>query len=143
MNFFAKTFAELSVDELYEIIKSRQQIFLLEQNIVCQDLDYKDKESLHCFFWENGRVSAYLRAFKTGDNTVTVGRVLTIYHRKGVGTRLMQMGVEAIKKHYGCKKIVLHSQKQAQVFYEKIGFEAISDEYLEEGIPHITMEKQL
>ena len=90
MNYVAKKFSELTLDELYEILKSRAEIFLLEQNIICQDLDDVDKESLHCFIFDNNRVIAYLRAYKSGDNEVTIGRVLTLEHKKGLGTELMK-----------------------------------------------------
>ena len=143
MDFVAKTFDQLSTAELYEIIKSRQEIFLLEQNIVCQDLDDKDKVSLHCFAMNDGRVCAYLRAFKTAQDEVTIGRVLTLEHRKGIGTQLMNFAIEEIKNHFECNKVTLHSQKQAQMFYEKLGFKTISDEYLEEGVLHITMQKSV
>ena len=85
MEFFAKRFYELSLDELYEIIKSRTEIFLLEQKIICQDLDDVDRRCLHCFFWDGNRVAACLRAFESGDNAVTVGRVLTLEHKSGLG----------------------------------------------------------
>ena len=141
MNLVVKTFFELTLDELYEILKSRAEIFLLEQNIVCQDLDDIDRDSLHCFFTNENRVVAYLRAFPTGEDSVTVGRVLTLEHRKGLGSQLMQKSLEEIKKRFGSKKILVHAQKQAMNFYEKMGFAVVSDEYLEEGIIHLTMEK--
>ena len=143
MFFLAKTFEKLTTVELYEIIKSRQQIFLLEQNIVYQDLDDVDKTSLHCFFMDDGRVTGYLRAFKVDENTVRIGRVLTLEHKKGVGTELMNKSCEKIKSYFGCNKVTLHSQKQAQGFYEKLGFKIVSDEYLEQGIIHVNMEKQI
>jgi len=136
-----KTFFELTLDELYEILKSRAEVFLLEQNIVCQDLDDIDRDSIHCFFTNENRVVAYLRAFPIGENSVTVGRVLTLEHRKGLGSQLMQKSLEEIKKRFGSKKILVHAQKQAMKFYEKMGFAVVSDEYLEEGIVHLTMEK--
>ena len=141
MNLVVKTFFELTLDELYEILKSRAEIFLLEQNIVCQDLDDIDRDSIHCFFTNENRVVAYLRAFPIGENSVTVGRVLTLEHRKGLGSQLMQKSLEEIKKHFGCKKIIVHAQKQAMKFYENMGFVVVSDEYLEEGIIHLIMEK--
>ncbi|MEE1043136.1 MAG: GNAT family N-acetyltransferase [Clostridia bacterium] len=140
MEFFAKRFLELSVDELYEILKSRTEIFLLEQNIVCQDMDDKDRESLHCFFRDGNRVVGYLRAFCSDSESVTIGRVLTLDHKKGMGKELMTKSVEEIKRHFGCKKILVHAQKQAAGFYEKMGFSVISEEYMEEGISHLTME---
>lgn len=143
MNFEAKTFTELSVDELYEILKSRAEIFMLEQNIICQDIDDMDRESLHCFFADKNRVVAYLRAFKQYETSVKIGRVLTLEHRNGLGGKLMENSLNAIKKHFGIGKICVHAQKQAVGFYEKMGFKIVSDEYTEEGIVHLTMEKYI
>lgn len=139
MNFYAKTFDELSTKEIYEILKSRMEVFLLEQNIVCLDIDGVDYDSLHVFFEENGTVMAYLRAFRYEDS-VKIGRVLTREHGKGLGRKLMENGLEEVKKHFCCEKIILHSQKHAEGFYKKLGFETVSDEYLEEGVVHVTME---
>ena len=143
MNFNAKTFSELSLTELYEIIKSRTEIFLLEQDIKCQDLDDIDYDSIHCFFFDGKRVTAYLRAFSSGEDTVTVGRVLTLEHRKGLGTELMKRSIEEIKTRFECRKISIHAQKQAVEFYKKIGFYIVSDEFLEEGVVHVTMEREI
>ena len=143
MNFISKKFKELTTVELYEILKSRAEIFLLEQRIICQDLDNKDYDSLHCYFSDGERVIAYLRAFCSGDGVVTIGRVLTLEHKKGLGSELMQKSIGAVKKEFDCKKIAVHAQKQAVGFYEKIGFHSVSGELLEEGIPHITMEMKI
>lgn len=143
MNFKVKTFKELTVDELYEIIKSRTEIFLLEQKIICQDLDDMDKESLHCFFYDGERVTAYLRAFKSGDDSAVIGRVLTLEHKKGMGSQLMQKSIDEIKNYFKINKICVHAQKQAEKFYEKMGFKTVSGEYLEEGVVHVTMEKDV
>ena len=140
MDFIVKSFSELSLVELYEIIKSRSEIFLLEQNIVCQDLDDVDYDSVHCFFFDGKRVTAYLRAFTSDKDTVTIGRVLTLEHRKGLGSELMKISMEEIQKRFQCKKISLHAQKQAVEFYRKLGFHITSDEFLEEGVIHVTME---
>ena len=140
MDFIVKSFSELSLVELYEIIKSRSEIFLLEQNIVCQDLDDVDYDSVHCFFFDGKRVTAYLRAFTSDKDTVTIGRVLTLEHRKGLGSELMKISMEEIQKRFECKKISLHAQKQAVEFYRKLGFHITSDEFLEEGVIHVTME---
>lgn len=140
MNFVSKRFSELTTVELYEILKSRTEIFLLEQRIICQDLDNKDYESLHCFFLDKDRVIAYLRAFCSEEGVVTIGRVLTLEHKKGLGSELMKKSIDAIKEQFNCQKIAVHAQKQAVGFYEKMGFLKVSDEFLEEGIPHLTME---
>lgn len=143
MNFVAKVFSELTTDELYEIIRSRAEIFLLEQNIICQDLDGKDRDAIHCFFLNGNRVVAYLRVIPTGEGAVTIGRVLTLEHGKGLGRELMGKSFEEIKKRFGDIKLCVHAQKQAVEFYKKIGFEIVSDEYLEEGVVHLTMEKTI
>lgn len=143
MDFIVKSFSELSLVELYEIIKSRSEIFLLEQNIVCQDLDDVDYDSVHCFFFDGKRVTAYLRAFALDKDTVTIGRVLTLEHRKGLGSELMKISMEEIQKRFQCKKISLHAQKQAVEFYRKLGFHITSDEFLEEGVIHVTMEIEI
>lgn len=139
MDFYAKTFPELTAWEIYEILKARMEVFLLEQHIVCLDIDGVDYDSLHVFMEHEGRVEAYFRAFRHGD-AVKIGRVLTREHGKGLGRKLIQMGLEAVKTHFGSEKIILHSQKHAEGFYKKLGFETVSDEYLEEGVVHVTME---
>lgn len=142
MKFISKTFQELSATEIYEILKSRMEIFLLEQKIVCMDLDNVDYDSLHCFFTDDKRVTGYLRAFVSDEENrvVTIGRVLTLEHKKGLGTELMQKSIDAIKNHFSCDKISVHAQKQAEGFYEKMGFSTVSDKFLEEGVAHVTME---
>jgi len=142
MNFNAKDFSQLTTEELYEILKSRAEVFLLEQGIVCQDLDDMDYESRHYFFSSGKRVIAYLRAFVSDkeNSVVKIGRVLTLEHRKGLGSELMKRSIADIQKSFNCRKICVHAQKQAVGFYEKMGFVSVSDEYLEEGIVHITME---
>jgi len=143
MNFSAKIFSELSLIELYEIIKSRSEIFLLEQNIICQDLDDIDYRSIHCFFFDGKRIRAYLRAFCSEEDVVTIGRVLTLEHGKGLGSELMQRSIQEIQKRFECKKISVHAQKQAVEFYKKTGFHVVSDEFLEEGVVHVTMEMDI
>ena len=117
MDFIAKTFSNLTVYELYEILKSRTEVFLLEQNVVCQDMDDLDKESLHCFLLEGERVVAYLRAFRQDEDTVRVSRVITLTHGKGLGKKLMDKSLGEIKKHFGAKRLFAHAQKQAEGFY--------------------------
>ncbi len=143
MNFTAKQFNELTVSELYEILKSRAEVFFLEQGIVCQDMDDVDYKSLHCFLQKDGRVVGYLRAFypKEPSETVTVGRVLTLRHGEGLGKALMEKSMAAIRDKMPCDRLYLHAQVQVVGFYENFGFRVISDEFLEENIPHVEMER--
>ena len=143
MTFFAKTFNELSNTELYEILKSRCEIFTVEQSILYQDMDDVDKVSLHCFFVEGERVVGYLRAFR-GDGTEThIGRVLTLDHGKGTGRMLIEKSLPIIKEHFGSDLLALNSQTHAIGFYEKFGFRTASEEFLDAGIPHVKMEMMI
>lgn len=145
MKLKVKIFDELTAAELYEILKSRAEVFMLEQNIMCQDMDDIDYKSLHCFFQDDNRVTAYLRAYYKNDNTDTVhiGRVLTLRHGIGLGKALMAESIKAIKNKTQCKKICMDAQKHAVGFYEKLGFQVTSDDFLEEGIVHVAMELEL
>lgn len=140
MQFFAKEFNELTKRELYEILKARSRIFIVENNMHCLDMDGEDYNAFHCFLLESENIVAYLRAYKTENNSVKIGRVLSITHGIGLGKVLMEKSILAIKKHFGCDKIELHSQLTAKGFYEKLGFKTTSDEYLEENVLHVSME---
>lgn len=141
MNFISKQFSELSNREVYEILKARMKVFLLEQNIVCLDTDDVDYDAIHCWLEENGEMIAYLRVFYSSADSVTVGRVLTLTHGVGYGKELMVKSLETIKEKMPCKEIRLHSQTHAANFYKKFGFYEIGEEFLEEGVPHIEMKK--
>ena len=134
----SKFFNELTAREVYEIVRARQEVFLMEQRIVCRDFDGVDYDALHCFIERDGRVCAYLRAYKS-DEGVKIGRVLTIPHGVGLGKRLMEAAMPKIKEAFGADEIILHSQIQAEGFYEKLGFRRVGEVFLEEGIEHITM----
>lgn len=145
MNLIAKKFEELDIAELYEILKARTEIFIMEQNIHYQDMDNVDYKSLHCFFMEENKVIAYLRTFYQEDNNdiVRIGRVLTLRHGNGIGRELMEKSIVAIKEKMKCKKISMDAQKHAVGFYEKFGFQVVSDDFLEEGVVHVVMELEL
>lgn len=142
MELISKSFNELNTEELYEILKSRAEIFVIEQNINYLDMDDVDYDSLHCFFMENHRIIAYLRAFyqNRDKKIVKIGRVLTLKHGNGIGNALMLQALQAIKEKFKCEKVMVDAQKHAVGFYEKFGFKIISDDFLEEGIVHIRME---
>ena len=135
----SKRFHELSTNELYEILKARAEIFVVEQNCVYQDLDGKDINSLHVFHEEDGKVTAYLRAFRKDDETAQMGRVLTLNHGTGLGGRLLKEGIKEIREKLRPKRIYIESQCHAIGFYEREGFRVCSEEFLEDGIPHVQM----
>jgi len=113
----------------------------VEQNCVYQDLDDIDYRSLHIFFESEGKVIAYLRAFikDSVNNTVQIGRVLTLSHGTGLGGKLLKEGISIIKKKMNPSSIYIEAQCYAIGFYEREGFVVTSDEFLEDGIPHVKM----
>ncbi len=139
MEVRSKFFSELSTTELYELLKARAEIFVVEQNCVYQDLDDKDYVSLHIFYEENGKVTAYLRAFQKDEETVQVGRVLTVKHGTGLGGKLLREGIQQIQSLMKPKRIYIEAQCYAAGYYEREGFKVCSDEFLEDGIPHVQM----
>lgn len=145
MKLISKKFDELNTRELYEILKARSEIFIMEQNINYQDMDDLDYNSLHCFFLEDNKVIAYLRAFYQNNNqeVVTIGRVLTLKHGKGIGKDLLRQSLEVIKEKMKCKKICGNAQKHALGFYEKFGFKRTSDDFIHEGVVHVAIELEL
>ena len=136
-----KYFNELTTTELYEILKSRAEIFVVEQNCIYQDLDDKDYHSLHIFYESEGKVVAYLRAFikDSVTNIVQIGRVLTLTHGTGLGGKLLKESISIIQKEMSPSSIYIEAQCYAIGFYEKEGFVVSSDEFLEDGIPHVEM----
>ena len=145
MNFVSKKFDELTLSELYEILKVRSSVFIVEKEMRCLDMDGKDQISRHFFIEENGKILAYLRAFYIDDTktAVRIGRVLTINHGIGMGADIMKKAIAYIKESTDCKTICLDSQKQVIGFYEKLGFNIVSDEFMEEGVLHVKMQLDL
>lgn len=143
MELTIKTFQELTTKELYEILKVRGTIFVVEQNCAYQDIDGLDETSLHLFYEDGGQVQAYLRAFEKEPGVVQMGRVLTLRHGEGLGGRLLHEGILVIKEQFHPRKIVIEAQCYATGYYEKAGFQRCSEEFLEDGIPHVRMELTL
>ena len=145
MGFAAKYFQELTSVELYEILKARAQVFVVEQRCIYQDLDDVDYDSLHIFCRSGQNVTAYLRAFpKAGEaGVVQMGRVLTTERKTGLGGRLLREGIRIVRETMGAGKIYLEAQCYAVGFYEREGFKICSGEFLEDGIPHVQMELEL
>ena len=145
MKSVSKFFDELSAVELYELLRARAEIFVVEQNCVYQDLDGIDYRALHIFYEEDGKIAAYLRAFDKEDEpgVVHVGRVLTIRHGAGLGGTLLKEGIRTVKEKMNAKEIFIEAQCYATGFYEREGFQICSEEFLEDGIPHVQMRLKL
>ncbi len=143
MKLTVKTFNELNIEELYEILRVRSELFVVLQPCIYQDIDGIDKNSLHMFFMEDGEIPAYLRVFFIDEGVVQIGRVLTTKRGVGLGGELLAKSLIAIKERMAPSKIYLEAQCYATGFYEREGFKIVSEEFLEDGIPHVAMEKMI
>ena len=139
-----KHFQDLTNRELYEILKTRQEIFIIEQNCPYMDIDDLDIDAIHVFTEdESGRVTACLRVFMRNEeeNIAQIGRVVTLKHGEGLGGVILKEGVRVAEDVLHAKKIYLEAQTYAIGYYAKEGFEVVSGEFLEDGIPHVKMER--
>ena len=142
MELKIQRFDELTVNELYEILSAREEIFTIEKGMVCRDVDGLDREALHCSLKDGENLLAYLRVLPFGES-VKIGRVITLSHGKGHGRILFDSLFPALSDMLGVKKITVHAQKDAVGFYKKMGFTVTSDEFIEAGVIHLAMEKDL
>ena len=143
LNWKTKAFTELNNYELYELLKLRSKVFVVEQNCVFLDMDDKDQNSLHVLGFDNEVLMACSRLLHAGVSyeLASIGRVVTdpAYRRKGAVRELMQVSVDQLYDEFGKQPIRIGAQCYLIAFYESIGFNINSDEYLEDGIPHVEM----
>ena len=138
-----KIFSELTTEELYQILRLRSEVFVVEQDCIYQDLDNKDQKAIHLYFKENDEILAYTRIFKAGYyyENPSIGRVVVSKKNRGkdVGKKIMIDSIEYIKQNIKGKKIELSAQKYLDKFYKDLGFYKTGEDYLEDGIPHQRM----
>lgn len=143
INFYVKKFDEFSIAELYEILRLRTEIFVVEQDCVYQDLDNKDQKALHVIGSKDGRIIAYTRLFNAGEyfDNSSLGRVIVASDQRkfSYGHELIKESLKAIKEHYNTENVTISAQLYLKKFYEKHGFVQTGVTYLEDGIPHIKM----
>ena len=141
MNWILKHFSELSNRELYEILRVRVSVFVVEQTCPYQEIDEADFDAYHLFLTdESGRIRAYLRIFEKDAEFVRLGRILTTERGTGLGLKLIFEGMRVSETLYGRRRFYVEAQSYAIGFYEKAGFRVVSEEFLEDGIPHVKME---
>lgn len=143
MEFKIKQFSDLKKEELYKIIKTRIDIFVIEQNCPYQECDNKDQASWHLYYPVEDEIAAYLRIIPAGISykEPSIGRVLVKkeYRRDGLGLKMMKKAKSFIKNSLDENKIRISAQEYILNFYKDLGFKVISDRYLEDGIPHYEM----
>lgn len=146
MEVSVKTFQELNIQELYQILRLRSEVFVVEQDCVYQDLDNKDQKALHVLGIKDGQVVAYTRIFKPGDyfDNASIGRVVVAGNQRkyGFGKEIMKASMAAIDDRFPNTPIEISAQSYLIKFYSDLGFGAFGEEYLEDGIPHTRMIKK-
>jgi len=143
LKIFTKKFSELTTNELYELLQLRAEVFVVEQDCVYQDVDFKDQKALHVLGFKNEKLVAYTRIFKPGDyfKLASIGRVVVAENERkfGHGHVIIKASIESIFEFFKTSEIKISAQTYLKKFYESHGFQKNGDEYLEDGIPHITM----
>ena len=136
-----KRFHELTVDELYELLRARSEVFVVEQDCVYQDMDGDDKVSIHIWLTEGDKVVALCRVCPAGTHMeqVSIGRVITTVRGEGYGKRIMLEGIKTAQEHFGAERIDIEAQEYARGFYELVGFRQSSESFILDGISHIKM----
>ena len=138
-----KIFTELDKEELYQILRLRSEVFVVEQDCVYQDIDNKDQIATHLFYKKEEEIIGYTRIFKKGDyyENPSIGRVVVSKNKRGkdLGKEIMLESMKYIKNNIKGEKIELSAQVYLDNFYKELGFYSKGEEYLEDGIPHQRM----
>jgi len=143
IKFHPKEYDQLTKEELYEILRLRVEVFVVEQDCVYQDIDNKDQKAMHILGVKKGSIVAYARIFKPKDyfEYASIGRI--VIHPKErnnkYGYQLVEAAIGAINIHFKQNTIAISAQKHLEKFYTNLGFQKEGDTYLEDGIPHIYM----
>jgi len=136
-----KSFRQLRTDELYELLRVRTEVFVVEQNCVYQDLDGDDQEAIHLWLTLEDKIVALARLCPAGTHMteISIGRVITTEQGKGYGKQIMLHTIDAAIENFGATLIDIEAQEYAKGFYESVGFKQSSDTFMLDGIPHIKM----
>lgn len=136
-----KSFEELTVDELYELLRVRTEVFVVEQDCVYQDMDGDDKQAIHVWLTQDDKVVALARVCPAGVHlpTISIGRVITTVRGKGYGKQIMLAAIDVAQQYFGATSIDIEAQEYAKGFYQGVGFKQTSDTFMLDGITHIKM----
>lgn len=141
MKLNVKSFDELTAFELYKIYKARVAVFVVEQTCPYQEVDDADRTAIHLWLEDDQQnLVAYARVLPSdGEKDVSIGRVLSLRRRKGLGTKIVEAAIREAQERFHPQKISVEAQTYAKKLYENLGFEQVSDEFLLDDIPHIRM----
>lgn len=138
-----KSFNELTLSELYDILKLRNEVFIVEQNCPYQDIDDKDEQALHLFEYEGKKLVAYLRILQQPN--IAIGRVIVHpdKRKQGLARKIMLRAMDYTRAKHNPELIKLQAQVYLQGFYKSLGFIPVSEVYLEDDIPHVDMQYKI
>ncbi len=144
MEWLFREYEELTLSELYELLKLRASVFVVEQDCPYQDLDGKDSQATHLLGYQKNKLITYSRIFRPGafeKKHARIGRVVTQKQErgKGIGFNLVQKSISFCKEHFGNQPIKISAQVYLKKFYNQFGFVEKGKIYLEDGIPHCAM----
>ena len=140
-----KDFSQLTPFELYDLLRLRCEVFVVEQNCVFLDMDNIDMDCFHLLGYYGNKLIAYSRIVPAGMvyQEASIGRVVTSHpvRKTGAGKQLMQQSIDKLYDTFGEVNIKIGAQFYLKDFYQSFGFSQISEIYLEDGIQHIYMMK--
>ena len=142
MELAVKHFSERSAEELFEIYRLRVSVFVVEQKCPYQEVDDADRVAYHIWLKDEDGIEAYARVLPQGVTfqTASLGRVIAVKRRCGLGSKIVETAIDVAKTKLCAEKITIEAQDYARSLYEKHGFSQTSEEFLEDGIPHIQMQ---
>jgi ElaA protein len=147
LNYTLKPFSDLTLEELYELLRLRSEIFVVEQTCIYQDIDRLDYGYFHVLGKnENDELISYARVSPSDENeNIKIGRVVVDNKFRGqdLGKELMKKTMELVVESFNVKSFSLSGQYHLKKFYNDLGFTEEGEQYLEDGIPHIYMIKQI
>lgn len=138
--WYVKRFEELDIKEFEQIVRLRQNIFILEQKSFFEDIDGNDTKAIHIFYKEYDKILAYSRVLECVDKVI-LGRVTVSKEHRGNGTGrvLLERSLEYLNNHHGDKNIEIVAMSYLREFYKSFGFKTISDVYIMDNHPHEDM----
>lgn len=144
MEQIVKHFSALSAQELFEIYRLRVSVFVVEQKCPYQEVDDADRAAYHVWLRDEGGIAAYARVLPPGTAfpTAAIGRVIAVKRRCGLGSRIVAAAIDVAETQLHADVITIEAQTYARALYEKLGFRQTSEEFLEDGIPHIQMQRR-
>jgi ElaA protein len=147
LTWSVRKFDELTNEELYQMLRLRSEVFIVEQHCIFMDMDNKDQKCTHLLGWKDGDLLAHSRIVPPGLSYEypSIGRIVVSGKGRGLGlgVELLNVSIAQVEMLFGKSVIRIGAQQYLKRFYESFGFQQSSDIYLEDEIEHIEMTRQI